>query len=65
MRGFLFALMLLGCGTTDCPDSVTPGSSCSSAGLSCNYMEAECNCSNGRWVCNGGPPDLSLPVERD
>lgn len=51
-----------GCGDGDCPPSVTPFSSCSSAGLTCYYGIATCQCVNGLWSC---PTDMPMVPIRD
>jgi len=51
---------LAGCGDTDCPSAITPGDSCSAAGLGCSIGSEYCTCLDGRWACMDDLPDTVI-----
>ncbi len=58
------AAAFAGCGDTDCPAAVTNHTSCSSAGLTCDYENVgDCTCENGTWECSA--PDIGPILEHD
>ena len=46
-----------------CPAKYAVGS-CSTNGMSCDYQEVACTCTQGQWSCNGGPRDLAAGLPK-